>query len=96
MESLMSYIEFGIGVYLLLLNIFAFAMYGIDKMKARKGKWRITEASLLWTAFFGGSLGALLGMGVFRHKTMHWNFKILVPLFLFLHVAICFYWWVMN
>lgn len=73
---------------LLLINIVAFAAYGIDKRKAKKGKWRTPESTLLLLAFFGGATGALLGMRVFHHKTKHWKFKILVPLFLALQLAL--------
>ena len=73
---------------LLLVNIVAFAAYGIDKRKAQKGKWRIPESTLLLLAFFGGAIGALMGMRVFHHKTKHWKFKILVPLFLVLQLAL--------
>ena len=73
---------------LLLVNIVAFAAYGIDKRKAQKNKWRIPESTLLLLAFIGGSLGALLGMRTFHHKTKHWKFKILVPLFLVLQLAL--------
>ena len=73
---------------LLLVNIVAFAAYGIDKRKAQKNKWRIPENTLLLLAFLGGALGALLGMRLFHHKTKHWKFKILVPLFLVLQLAL--------
>lgn len=73
--------------YLLAINIIAFAAYGIDKWKAKHGKWRISEMSLILLAFLGGALGALLGMRMFRHKTQHWKFKILVPLALTLWVV---------
>ena len=73
---------------LLLINIVAFAAYGIDKSKAQKDRWRIPESTLLLLAFFGGALGALLGMRAFHHKTKHWKFKILVPLFLILQLAL--------
>jgi len=76
-----------IAIYLLIINIIAFAAYGIDKWKAKHNKWRISEMTLLLLAFFGGVLGALLGMKVFRHKTQHWKFKILVPLALLLWIA---------
>jgi len=76
-----------ITIYLLTINAIAFAAYGIDKWKARHGKWRISEATLILLAFIGGALGALLGMKVFRHKTQHWKFKILVPLALLLWIA---------
>ena len=51
------------------LNLFAFAMFGIDKAKARVGAWRVAESTLLMLAFFGGTLGAYAGRAVFRHKT---------------------------
>ena len=73
---------------LLLVNIVAFAAFGIDKRKAQKGKWRIPESTLLLLAFFGGAPCALLGMRVFHHKTKHWKFKILVPLFLVLQLSL--------
>ena len=73
------------------MNLLAFVLYGIDKLKAKKGAWRIPEATLLLVAFLGGSLGAFLGMEVFRHKTKHAKFKILVPLFLILHIALAIY-----
>ena len=72
----------------LLVNIVAFAAYVIDKRKAQKGRWRIPESMLLLLAFFGGAIGALMGMRVFHHKTKHWKFKILVPLFLVLQLAL--------
>ena len=77
--------------YLLVVNVVAFMMYGMDKRKAVRKQWRIPEATLLGVAFIGGSVGALLGMQAFRHKTKHWKFKILVPLFLVIHVAIFIY-----
>ena len=73
------------------VNLLAFALYGVDKVKAKKGAWRIPEATLLLVAFLGGSMGALLGMEVFRHKTRHAKFRILVPLFLILHIALAVY-----
>lgn len=75
---------------LLVLNLAAFVLYGLDKGKAKRGAWRIPEATLLLVALFG-PLGALLGMELFRHKTKHWKFKILVPLFLTLHIGIGVY-----
>lgn len=76
---------------LLLFNVATFAIYGIDKMKARKGKWRIPEATLLLLAFLGGSIGAFAGMEVFHHKTHHRKFTILVPVFLCLHAGTAMY-----
>ena len=73
--------------YLLMINIAAFCMYGIDKRKAVKNQWRIPEATLLGIALIGGSVGAWAGMQTFRHKTKHWKFKILVPLFMVMQAA---------
>ena len=70
------------------VNLVSFALYGLDKLKAKKGLWRIRESTLLLVAALGGSLGALLGMEVFRHKTKHWQFKVLVPVFLAVHIAL--------
>ena len=68
-----------IAVILLVMNLLAFALMGIDKMKAKRGSWRIPEKTLfLVTALFGG-LGGTLGMRVFRHKTKHWYFKFGFP-----------------
>lgn len=80
-------------VYLLVINVIAFFMYGIDKWKAKKNKWRIPEKTLLGAAFFGGSVGALAGMQVFHHKTKHWKFKIGVPMCLVLHVGLGYVVW---
>lgn len=71
--------------FLGLVNVLALCEYGIDKMCAPKGKRRIPEAMLLWIAVLGGSFGAWLGMRMFRHKTKHWKFRLLVPLLLLLH-----------
>ncbi|MBQ5869749.1 MAG: DUF1294 domain-containing protein [Lachnospiraceae bacterium] len=81
-------------VYLLLANVIAFAMYGIDKRKAMKDQWRIPEKTLLLAALIGGSFGAFVGMQVFHHKTKHWKFIFGVPACMILHVALgVLYWW---
>ena len=77
-----------LGLVLLLLNLYAFAMYGLDKFKAEKGAWRIPEARLLWAAGLGGSVGALLGMVVFHHKTRKNKFRIGVPVILAVQVVV--------
>ena len=84
-------IKYILLIVLAAVNLLSFALYGIDKLKAKKGAWRIPEATLLLVAFLGGSLGALLGMELFRHKTKHVKFKVLVPLFLILHIALAVY-----
>ena len=76
---------------LIAVNLVSFALYGLDKVKAKRGLWRIRESTLLLVAALGGSLGALLGMELFRHKTKHWTFKILIPLFLLMHMALGVY-----
>ena len=75
-----------IMIYLIIINVLAFVMYGIDKRKAVKGRWRISEAALLAVAALGGSLGSLLAMELFRHKTKHKKFTIGVRLLLVLHI----------
>ncbi len=77
--------------FVVIMSVVTFTAYGWDKYKARKGKWRTPEATLLWLAFLGGALGALLGMLTFRHKTKHKKFQILVPLFLILQAALAVY-----
>ena len=69
-------------------NIIVFAFYGVDKWKAIHNKWRIRESTLLLLPFFMGGFGALMGMKVFRHKTKHIKFKILVPIALIVNVAL--------
>lgn len=77
--------------YIIILNIVTFAVYGIDKIKAKKGAWRIPEKSLLLLASIGGSLGAAAGMRFWRHKTLHPQFKWGVPLILLFHLALIAY-----
>ena len=79
-------------IYLAVINIAAFILYGIDKQKARNHQWRISEACLICVAVLGGSVGALLGMFVFRHKTKHIKFLIGVPLILILQIAVGLYY----
>ena len=61
-------------IFLIAMSVAAFILYGADKKKAKSGKWRIKESTLLGLGFFGGAVGALLAMRVFRHKTKHWYF----------------------
>ena len=75
-------------IYLVLANVITFAAYGMDKYKAKKNKWRIPESSLILSAFLGGALGAFAGMKIFRHKTLHTQFRILIPLALILWIVI--------
>ena len=77
--------------YLIVINIVTFLVYGIDKLKAKQGSWRISEATLLILAVIGGSIGALLGMKVWRHKTMHKKFKYGLPLILIIQIILIGY-----
>lgn len=81
-------------ILLAAMNIVAFIMYGIDKYKAKKSEWRIPESTLLWLAVLGGSVGALVGMKVWHHKTMHKKFYIGVPIILILQLALFVWIWV--
>ncbi len=74
--------------YLLIINVIAFCLMHADKKKAVRGKWRIPEKNLLLTAAFGGSLGALLGMYLFRHKTRHKAFAWGIPVMLAVHIIL--------
>ncbi len=74
-------------LYLALVNLVAFILYGLDKFYAKKKKWRIPEANLIGIALFYGALGAYIGMQFFRHKTKHLKFTLTVPLLLILQIA---------
>ena len=77
--------------YLLAVNIVTFLLYGIDKYKAKKGRWRISEAILLLMAVIGGSIGAWAGMRLWHHKTMHKKFKYGIPIIIIIQVALAVY-----
>ena len=77
-----------LAYYLLAINAVAFIVYGIDKYKAKKAKWRIPEATLLLLAVLGGSIGAWMGMKVWHHKTMHKKFKYGIPAILLIQIAL--------
>ena len=79
-----------IGTFFL-LNLITFIIYGIDKFKAKKAKWRISEATLILLAVIGGSIGAWLGLQVWRHKTQHKKFFIGIPMILTLQVIATIY-----
>ena len=66
-------------IYLIGINILTFLVFGIDKWKARRGKWRIPEDTLIWMSIAGGSFGALVGMYLFRHKTQKRKFNLGIP-----------------
>lgn len=77
-----------IAGYLILMNLAGFAMMGIDKRKAVKKLWRIPEYTFFVVALIGGSIGTILGMRLFHHKTRHWYFVYGLPLILLLQIAL--------
>ena len=85
-----------VWIYLLVINLVAFLMYGFDKWKAKKNKWRVPEKTLLLVAAIGGSIGAFAGMQVFRHKTKHMKFVIGVPVIFILQIALVWFIWFRN
>ena len=77
-----------LAVWLIAINLVMFAVYGADKRRARRGAWRVPEKTLFLLPLLGGSVGALLGMRVFRHKTKHWYFVWGVPAILLAQMAL--------
>ena len=75
-------------VWLAFINLLTFIVYGADKRRARKGKWRVPEKTLFLLPLLGGSIGALLGMRVFHHKTKHWYFVWGIPAILLAQIAL--------
>ncbi|MBR4668245.1 MAG: DUF1294 domain-containing protein [Butyrivibrio sp.] len=74
--------------YLIIINIIGFALMGIDKRRAIRNAFRVPEATLFAIAIAGGSIGSILGMLIFRHKTKHWYFKLGMPLVLVFQLLI--------
>ena len=81
------------AIILTVWNIITLSLYGLDKSKAKKGKWRISEFALIICAFLMGAAGAALGMWMFRHKTKHIKFKALVPLAMILNIGVLVFLW---
>ena len=78
-------------IYLAVINVVTFFVYGIDKWKAKKSKWRVPEATLLGLAVVGGSIGAWLGMKAWHHKTLHRKFKYGIPAIIIAQLLIAGY-----
>jgi len=76
------------SAYIGVMSLITFILYGVDKGKAKKGKWRISEKVLLLFPVFGGAIGGLLGMSIFRHKTKHWYFVLINVLFALIYIAL--------
>ena len=74
--------------YLAAVNLVTFTVYGVDKAKARRGAWRVPEKTLFLLPLLGGSIGALLGMRTFRHKTKPWYFVWGIPAILLAQIAL--------
>ena len=75
-------------IYLVITNVLGFALMGIDKRRARKNAFRIPEATLFSVAIVGGSIGSIIGMFLFRHKTKHWYFLVGMPLILLIQIGL--------
>ena len=74
-------------IFVLVMTVITFVVFGVDKWKAKNDKWRTPESTLFLLAIFGGCIGALLGMQVWRHKTQYWSFRLGIPLILLLEIA---------
>ena len=74
-------------IFILIMSVITFFVFGWDKWKAKNDKWRTPESTLFLLAIFGGSIGALLGMQIWRHKTQHWSFRLGIPIILILQAA---------
>ena len=90
-----EYLFYAVGIYLLVVNLWAFALMGIDKRRAKKDVWRVKEKTLFLPVLLGGGVGGILGMKMFRHKTKHWYFRFGFPAILILELAgvgcLCWY-----
>lgn len=79
--------------YLIVMNVIGFLLMGLDKWKAKKHAWRISEMTLLLVAALGGAVGSMLGMHLFHHKTRHWYFLYGIPAMLAVHILIVLFIW---
>ena len=77
-----------IYIYIVVINALALALMLMDKYKAKKNLWRISEATLFGIAAIGGSLGAIIGMRLFHHKTKHLKFSVGLPILLVIHILL--------
>lgn len=82
-----EYILPAVGIYLLIVNLIAFSLMGLDKRRAKKDAWRIKETTLFLPVLLGGGVGGILGMKAFHHKTKHWYFRFGFPAILILETA---------
>ena len=77
-----------LGLYLIMMNLAGFCVMGVDKWKAKRDAWRISEKALFLPAVLGGCVGSILGMRVFRHKTKHWYFRFGLPAILVAQIVL--------
>lgn len=82
--------------YFAIITLIAFALMGIDKHRAKKGAYRISEASLFVVALLGGSIGSVAGMLIFHHKTQHWYFQAFMPLISLLQMTGILLWAILK
>ena len=80
-----------LALYLAAVNIAAFLTYGADKRRAKRGQWRIQEKTLFLLPLLGGSVGGILGMRVFHHKTKHWYFRVGLPAILLAQLVLAYF-----
>lgn len=86
----MNYIYYIYVGYFLIINLIAFIIMGIDKKKAKKRQWRIPEKTLFLNAIIGGSIGMIIGMKFFHHKTKHLSFQLGIPIILVIQLLVFF------
>lgn len=96
MPELLTRPAFWLAAYLVLMNLVTFWVYGADKRRARRGRWRVPEKTLFLLPLLGGSIGALAGMRVFHHKTRHWYFRWGIPAICLLQLAACGAVWYLS
>ena len=82
------FVLIAIAAVVVLCNIISFSLYVVDKSRAKNNKWRISEATLITSAFIMGGIGAMVGMSALRHKTQHIKFKLLVPIATVFNIAV--------
>lgn len=87
LSSVMSQTQIIAASYLIIVNLIAFVLYGIDKKRSIRNEHRIKESALLWIARLGGAIGAWAGIKLFRHKTKHTKFRIIVPLWIVIWIV---------
>lgn len=87
----MNNLKLIVSIFIIIINVITFILYGVDKRRAKRKRWRISEKNLLVFTFCGGGLGAILGMLSFHHKTKHWKFRILVPIFFIMQLILLIY-----